>query len=306
MTPDIRKLATMAAFQCNDVSTSMRQYTMSHHEIQVDSKQDMVRQGVDAAGRPWTVVCDGHGKGKVIDCLRAADWEELLTTEEPIASARILVDSLGERATFRDGSTISIVRVTESSINCSWLGDSEIRIYKDGDELWRSPRHGCGNDEELSSSHVTKLTRAPAWSLTVIDDNTITMEEGLYFHYGYDPITKEEEKLAMTRALGHNGRTSTVPQKASIPIDKAGEWRVVTGSDGVWDMIHDGDVPFLSSFESDAKTITEFVEARWKKEWAYVFPKPAPGATIEPQATKQTIPLGDDVCVGIIQFTHKE
>ncbi len=155
----------MAAFQCeNKSNTSERHYTMSHHEIQVDSKQDMVRQGVDEAGRPWTVVCDGHGKGKVIECLRAADWEELLMTEDPIASAKTLVDSLGEEATFRDGSTISIVRVTESGINCSWLGDSEIRIYEDGNESWRSPRHGCGNKDELASSHVTKLSRLPSWS----------------------------------------------------------------------------------------------------------------------------------------------
>ena len=295
----------MAAFQREKISnTSERHYTMSQHEIQVDSKQDMVRQGVDAAGRPWTVVCDGHGKGKVIECLRGADWEELLTTEEPIASARILVDSLGEGATFRDGSTVSLVKVTDTGINCSWLGDSEIRIYKDGQEMWRSPRHGHGNEEELASGHVTKLTRSPTWAIKVVNDKTITMEQGLYFHYGYEPTTKAEEKLAMTRALGHNGLTNPTPQKAIIPINEAGAWKVVVGSDGVWDMIHDGDDAFLGSPESDAQTIAEFVQARWNQEWSYVFPAPKAGVDAEPQATKQTIGLGDDICAGVIQFAH--
>ena len=71
----------------------------------------------------------------------------------------------------------------------------------------------------------------------------------------------------------------------------------------VWDMIHDGDATFLSCPSTGAQNIAEFVEARWKKEWDYVFPKPQPGVTVEPQAMKQSIPLGDDICVGIIQFT---
>ena len=276
---------------------------MSQHEIQLDSKQDMVRQGIDANGRPWTVVCDGHGKGKVIECLKSIDWPELMITEEPIAAAKIIVDSLGDKQTFRDGSTISVAKILDNKINCSWLGDSEIRIYKDGNEVWRSPRHGFGNDEELASEHASRVARSPSWFLTVVDNERITMEQGLYFHYGIDPITHADEKIAMTRSLGHNNLPYQIAQTASIPIDGPGSWKVVTASDGLWDVVHKGDESLIGSAETDAEELTKFAHARWIQEWSYVFPKPLPGSESEPQATKQTIPNPDDICVGVMQFT---
>lgn len=302
----------MAAFQCNDVSTSMRQYTTSHHEIQIDSGQDMVRQGIDGGGRPWTVVCDGHGKGEVIRCLREADWNDMIAMDNPIMGAKTLVDSLAA-STFNDGSTISLVKVYENRIECSWMGDSEIRIYRDGIEVWRSPRHGYGNTEELAMDHACHLPRSPSWTLGIVDDETMTMDASAYFHYGSGIQTDSatgasrviEERLAMTRALGHNNRVHPVEQNETINIQTPGVWKVIVASDGLWDMVHDADASYLAAPDIDAETITAWCRERWTKEWDYIFPRPEPGVSSDAQATKQRIPVGDDVCVGVTQFEVK-
>ena len=66
-----------------DDSSQLITNNFKSSEIQVDSRQDMVRIGNLNNETKWIVVADGHGHDKVINCLRIADWNDIMSEENP-------------------------------------------------------------------------------------------------------------------------------------------------------------------------------------------------------------------------------
>lgn len=160
-------------------------------EYQSETSQDMVRSGED-----WMVVCDGHGTGTVIDHLRTLNWSNIVKDTDPSSYLNDSIYGLGD--TTGDGSTLSMVRIKEDGIDCAWLGDSQIRIYADEKEVWRSKNHNKDNPDEIDAHLRRGGEISKCWSINVLDSKTITMEPSYYFEFG------KCERIAMTRALGHN------------------------------------------------------------------------------------------------------
>lgn len=237
---------------------------MNSVEIQSKSGQDMVR-----TGDKWIVVCDGHGIGKVIDFLRALDWDHIVLDDNPIEFLNDAVRTLGNTA--GDGATFSMVRITDDGIDCMWLGDSQIRVYADGTELWRSRNHNQESDEEIER-HVNQGGELiETFTVKVLDEDTITMEPSYYFE------VDKREKLAMTRALGHND--SYMPQVdrhfiSFSDLPQPSGWKIVVATDGLWDMICEADKLLLASPEATAVKLGDLADSRWKQEWNYKHPPP--------------------------------
>ena len=81
----------------------------------------------------------------------------------------------------------------------------------------------------------------------VLTPNTLTVVPS------YRAILAPRDKIAMTRSLGHRNRTGNEIEFASIPREENESYKLVMGSDGLWDMVCDTDTALLSSKETTFK-----------------------------------------------------
>lgn len=237
---------------------------ISEIELQSNTAQDMVRTGDD-----WMVVCDGHGGGKVVNLLRVLNWDVVVRHDDPSEFLNETVHTLGD--TVGDGATFSMVRTTDDGIDCTWMGDSQIRLYADETEVWRSGNHNHENPDEVDRHLNRGGETSNSWTVKVLDKDTVTMEPSYYFEFD------RQERLAMTRALGHNDLYMPQVERQFIAFSEfpgAKHWKVVVGTDGVWDMICEADDALLGSPEADAKTLGDLAVSRWNQRWDYKHPPP--------------------------------
>ena len=232
--------------------------------------QDFVAQGKRQNGDLWYVVFDGHGKNTVIDTLRNLDYLTIMESADPATQIRKKINELDN--TFKSGSTMSVVIVSPSKIDCYWCGDSTIKIWKDNVEVFASKDHNYKNPEEVRRMNDLGYTTVDDWTITVIDDKTLTMERAPY--YIIESIVNEDDvtlndTLNMTSALGHNGKTGSVISHSEILLEEGASYDMVAATDGLWDMVHPGD---NINMYRDAMDITDFAKGRWKQEWCYRFP----------------------------------
>jgi serine/threonine protein phosphatase PrpC len=275
---------------------------------QLDKGQDFVYHGKTTSGQKFMVVCDGHGWGEVIKCLREIDWVDLISkTNTPIENVNTIISSLG--VTQGDGATITIMHQIPEGIRISWLGDSTCRVYAGGREVWRSDDHNSQNQAEVERMRLANYPSECAWDLSVVNSSTMTMKQSNYYHLGTyrrnDVITSE--KINMTRALGHNNKCSDLIQTHTIyysdylshifgkDIKFPILWRVVIGSDGLWDMICEEDNPIMASSYTDAYDLLNLASTRWEQKWVYECP------IKKIKLQDKTIPRGDDIGVAVFQ-----
>ena len=280
-------------------------FRLEGHVAQNKNAQDFEYTGYTKNGKEFMVVCDGHGKGNIISCLRKLDWVDIMSSSNtPIETIKTILNTIEEYKPSRgDGSTITIMLMADNptpGIRIWWIGDSSCRVYNNGIEIWRSTDHNSESEREKAMIKNKKIREEKAWDLSVIDDTTMTMKISSYFHFGdyIDNGIIKEEKINMTRALGHGGSCNQEEETHFIPFDKAlspSLWRVVMGSDGLWDMICNQDTPFISAESTSANDLSDFVIRRWTQKWKYVCPV---NKTV---VLDKTIPSRDDVAVTIFQ-----
>lgn len=270
----------------NPVSTSVRQNT---------SKQDFVTsgKGTDENGvdYDYIVLADGHGsltnRDIIIDFIRKYEWNTQLKYKNwyegfTLASQDVVSKSTGS------GSTLSVVRIYSDRFECWWIGDSSIRIYQNSEEIWRTIDHDANNLVEhkrlknLNYNYWFKSETKPM----VLTPNTLTMVPS------YRSILAPRDKIAMTRCLGHRNMTGNEIEFETIPRVIDATYKLLIGSDGLWDMVCDTDTPLLSSKETTAEEIMEWVYSRWIQEWTYIYGN-----------NKQKINFPDwnrdDICLGV-------
>ena len=231
--------------------------------------QDFVAQGKKTNGDLWYLVMDGHGKNKVIDALRKLDYITIMENSNPARTINNYVDKMGD--TFNSGATLSLVIISPTQINCYWKGDSTIKIWRDGKEIFVSENHNRDNASEVSRMTREGIMSEPAWTPKVIDDTTLTMIPASY--YIFNTVIQDNGKvirdiLNMTNSLGHNGMTGNSISEACIKLNKGATYDLVIATDGLWDMVHSQDK--IHEF-NDATSLTEFAINRWTQEWTYIF-----------------------------------
>jgi serine/threonine protein phosphatase PrpC len=304
---------------------------------QESSRQDYILNGVNARFK-WLVAIDGHGHGhgptqtnNVLDCLKNIEWAELIdqaTPQKIYASLKIYMESLGD--TLQCGAAISIVKIFPEYIECMWLGDATIAIYKNGLPVFRSADHNGHNLAEIARLKEMQIVKEPSWDLHVLDADTITMVPSSYFLFG--PINNESiktyAKINLTHALGHNSLTgdfiahhTEIFANAGGGANAAGGgganaagdyYKVVMGSDGFWKMMaeQDKDTAFIAQADSGAPELLALAAERWQKKWNYLHPPPSQPnlAAMNKKNIKldkrvytynTSIPAADDICVGV-------
>jgi len=255
-------MATITANNATEqVSTSLRQNT---------SKQDFVTSGTaldeNDIEYKYLVVADGHGAGSkkdtVINFIRQYDWNAKLKHKKWYVTFTLefnetLTDTIGV------GSTLSVIRIYSDKFECWWIGDSSTRIYKNGDEIWRS----LDNDADIRCEHIKLIKKGfslkPEHKPCVLTPSTITMVPS------FRVILGPRDKVAMTRCLGHNNMTGNNIEFASIPRETNESYKLIVGSDGFWDLVCDTDTINLSDREAGAQKLMNWILERWKQQWTY-------------------------------------
>ena len=249
------------ATEVNQVSISLRQNT---------SKQDFVTSGTGVdendVNYKYIVVADGHGNGIkkdiVINFIQQYDWDTKLKNKNwyeifTIEFDSILLNTIGV------GSTLSVIRIYSDRFECWWIGDSSTRIYKNGEEIWKSFDHDANNRKEHIALIKKGYSLKPEHKPYVLTPSTITMVPS------FRVLMSPHDKIAMTRCLGHNNMTGNDIEFACIPREDNEAYKLIVGSDGFWDLVCNTDTPTLSSREYGAEQLMQWSLERWQQDWTY-------------------------------------
>jgi serine/threonine protein phosphatase PrpC len=268
----------------SSVTTSIKQNT---------SKQDFIKSGsaIDENNieYDYIVLADGHGsrinKDIVIDFIRNYDWDTKLKYKNWYKTFTIEFEEIVPKSG-GSGSTLSVVRIYKDIFECWWIGDSSIRLYENSEEIWKSLDHDACNRQEhaklIKKGYNLKSEHKPY----VLTPTSITMVPS------YRIIMASQDKIAMTRCLGHKNMTGNEIEFAVIPRNTDSRYKLVVGSDGLWDLVCNTDTSFLASEDTDAKILMEWIYCRWLQEWMYVHISGNQKITF-PNWNR------DDICIGV-------
>ena len=278
----------MASVTMNNSKTSV-----TTSIIQNESKQDFVKSGraldEDDIEYDYIVLADGHGslinKDIVIDFIRNYDWDTKLRFKNWYSTFTIEFEEIVPKSCSA-GSTLSVVRIYKDVFECWWIGDSSIRVYENSEEIWKSLDHDACNTQEHERLLEKGYNLKPEHKPYVLTPTSITMVPS------YRIIMGPRDKIAMTRCLGHKNMTGNEIEFAVIPRNTDYSYKVVVGSDGLWDLVCNTDTPFLASKDVDAKNLMEWIYCRWLQEWVYVHISGNKKITF-PNWNR------DDICIGV-------
>ena len=273
-----------------------------------EKNQDFATSGRSSNGSfDYLVVADGHdasGGNDVNKYLSELNWKSLLENPNFMDIIYNGVEDLGN--TSGQGSTLTIVIITQMQAEIYWIGDSQVRIYKNLEEIWKSNNHDFNNHDELNRLNEdpyignnsletwrpkTSITTKPSWRTKLLSQTEITMEQSNYFVFGLN------DTINMTHCLGHNSLTGRFWNEAVIDFVDHMDYKIVAGSDGLWDMLHYKDYPFMASRNIGINEILQLANDRWSQEWSYFCPKKPSNQT----PIKQRFPSGqeDDISIAV-------
>jgi len=293
-------------------------------ERQLHSKQDITavftleneffrQEGVEPVD--VIVVMDGHGDNLVTNIIRELNLQEHFAMADPAESIQTAIDKeiivkkknfdnekpvrgLGFNAYYAtritpakvkmSGSTLSFVKIYRNlttknmKIIAEWLGDSPIIIFINGEMVFKSENHDGFKETEvkrLLNMGVIKGVKDTNLGFKVVSEHEIVYNPGKYIVFNTD------DKLAITRSLGHGRITGINTEKKFIECSTDDDVKVLVFSDGVGDVLNlDIDMEKVKTYSSEE--IVQFAEKRWKQEWLY-------------EGEKQRIENFDDCCCAL-------
>lgn len=242
---------------------------IEHGEIQLSKMQDFAASGSardNETNEPfqWAVVCDGHGTNAVIEMVRQQIGLAVVQAE-PCTALQSSVCATKKLGYESSGCTAIITKIYKDRCLIQSVGDSTVIVMKDGEPVWKNTLHNWDNLEErgrlreknpLNNAIPTKCTR-------VLSPETMCYMPSWYVtFFGY------VQHLAMTQAIGHDNMTGIAPSTYEFVIEPGHEYKVMAFSDGVGDMLIEGNVDEMSAIcKMTANEILQFAESRWRQSW---------------------------------------
>jgi len=239
---------------------------------QLSKKQDYIicEQAIDNETGElfnWCAVFDGHGSDDCIQFIREipiTTMNNFISSKNPIEN---LYKYINQRLKMRvsSGSTMCLTKIYQNRIVCSNCGDSKAAIYKNGKIEFVTQEHSFQNKNEFFRL-ANNVTYLPSSDIEIVDDSTLVSVYSEYIRWNIDYT-----KLSCSQALGHNGVTGCAPDTATISITPGDRYKVIIGSDGLWDMIiKENDKDMLQLWGMDADAIMKQTTERWLQPWNMV------------------------------------
>ena len=239
---------------------------------QLSKKQDYIitEQAIDNDTGElfnWSAVFDGHGSSDCIQFIRNIPIQTMngfVSGNKPIEN---LYKYINQRLKTQvsSGSTMCLIKIYQNRIVCINCGDSQAAVYKNGKLEFITEEHSFKNEKE-NARLANNVTYIPSYDIEIVDDSTLISVYSEYIEWNEDYT-----KLACSQALGHNGITGCAPDTVVIPITPGDRYKVVIGSDGLWDMIiKENDEDILHLWGMDADAIMKQTTERWLQKWNMV------------------------------------
>jgi serine/threonine protein phosphatase PrpC len=283
-----------------------REIFISGKVEQLSSGQDYICEGdgIDAVTGEsvhWVMLNDGHGTDSCINFIRSTPTEtksELICSADPVNRlAKYIDESHCVKPWESSGATVVIVKCYSDRIECINAGDSQFLIFKDGELIHISEEHNCSNEKEKERLVALnkEITFDPSVTIKVVSETELTNVYSGYVKFSAGNL------LATTQALGHNSKTGYAPYHHVVMIEPESSYRIVMGSDGVFDMTmmdNAVDIEFLKTKTADE--ICDKAVGRWLQEWIGIMPD---GSRPKFSFTRKQ---SDDVSAVVLDITKRE
>jgi serine/threonine protein phosphatase PrpC len=285
----------------------MAEYASTHDinmsnavEQMTEKGQDYVCQGtgtdpITGEKFQWTMLNDGHGSNACINFIRSIPQErkdELISNPTPIEALAEYIDyTAGIQPWQSSGATGVIVKCFKDRVECISSGDSQFLVFKNGELIYTSKEHNCQNEAERQRMTDMGYSFITSSNIKLISETILVPVES-----GYVKFT-DRSHLACTQALGHNSKTGYLPETYAFPLNPGDTYRVVLGSDGLYDMtMIDNARDVQDLLTKTSQEICDKTVRRWLQEWEAHLPNK------EPQKFKYARHDCDDVSVAVIDI----
>ena len=263
----------MATLTAHTTTSSTVQF-QSSFVIQNVSEQDWATNGSNLNKHfDFLVVADSHGRAGnqyFVELLKNINWHDFLEQDD---WQQEIIHLTKGKETSKIGSTLTVWKIFEERFECSWIGDSSGKIWafeEDGKTrfTWKTKDHDCNNKDDYETM-MTELVDFPnfthkaTWDIQAVSSERMLSVKSKMFKI-------DTESINMTRALGHMGLFSKLGfQTVQVPRIKKLTYKIVTGSDGFWQVMSDKDEAFISDKNCFAQRLATAARKRWEQKWEH-------------------------------------
>ena len=250
-----------------NLSSSINQLCKGQDYIYMDDISHIVNEPCKVC-----IVFDGHGDSRVINFIRSIPNKEmnnLISGVNPVETlGNYINNNISYNKNILSGSTICLVKIYSNQIECINCGDSQVAVYKNGLLEYMNKEHNYSNEKERERLEKF-VSFTPSSNIKMVEHDKLVSVYSEYIEWE-SPETEPKLILACSQSLGHNGMTGYDPERVVIPITIGDRYKVIIGSDGLWEMILHDDVDNKDMKELYTKNVDEIMSQttnRWLQEW---------------------------------------
>lgn len=257
-----------------------REVIITEHIEQLSKGQDYTISGetiYENQKIKYAAVFDGHASDSVIYFIRQISKEkmnEIMATKCPATTLYHYINaSYICKPNESSGSTICLARIFSNYIEIINVGDSRAVIFKNDKIEFISKEHDYNNIIEQSRiKKEYKFNKFYSMSSIKVVGKNILQEDIIKYI-----LFNDGSGLALTQALGHNGKTGISPTTSIISYNNNDSIRIILGSDGFFDMIiRDNNNNFIKSdlleiMDLPGQIILNRAVNRWQQEWEIIY-----------------------------------
>jgi serine/threonine protein phosphatase PrpC len=214
------------------------------------------------------IVFDGHGSDSIINFIRSISnntMNEIVSVKNPVENlAKYINDNLNYNRNITTGSTMCLVKIYSNRIECVNCGDSQVAIFKNGSLEYMNKQHNFTNEKERERLK-DKVNFVPSTNIKIVEKDKLISVYSEYIEWNFK---NESLLLACSQSLGHSDRTGYDPEYTTIPIIKGEKYKIIIGSDGLWDMvIVEDELDMKSLSTKNANELMKQTTERWLQKW---------------------------------------
>jgi serine/threonine protein phosphatase PrpC len=261
----------MALFYNNTEDTHLMNITSSINQLSKGQDYTYIDDISDIVGESCKVcvVFDGHGSNTVINFIRSIPnntMNELISVKNPIENiAKYINNNLIYNKNVATGSTMCLVKIYSNRIECVNCGDSQVAIYKNGSLEYMNHQHNYTNEKERERLK-DKVIFIPSNNIKMTDENKLISVYSEYIEWNIANETLLS--LACSQSLGHKDITGYDPEYKTIPIMEGEKYKIIMGSDGLWDMVMvDNECDMKNLSKKNVNEIIKQTTDRWLQKW---------------------------------------
>jgi serine/threonine protein phosphatase PrpC len=244
------------------ISSSINQLCKGQDYIYIDDISDLVNEECRVC-----IIFDGHGGDSVINFIRSIPnnkMNKLITKSNPIETlSKYINNNILYHNNYSSGSTMCLVKIYSNRIECTNCGDSQVAILKNGKLEYMNQEHNYKNEKERERLK-DKVNYIPSYNIKISSHDTLVSVYSEYIEWNTEDA---DLKLACTQSIGHNDITGFEPENKIIQLVAGDKYKIILGSDGLWEMIMDDEIDIEQLYTKNANEIMKQTTDRWLQEW---------------------------------------